>query len=120
MTFRKAQDTSASPGIEIKQPYFGGAPVRPSGYFGIGSGKRIWGYGRTEDGATPTYYKGPFADWFMENNDYEVYRRIEDGATPIYYKDAFADWLMENHGDEIDRIIMETGQEILSESLARI
>ena len=92
VTFRKAQDTSESPGIETKQPYFGGAPVRPSGYFGLGTNKRkLWGYGRTDE-----------------------------GATPIYYKDAFADWLMENHGDEIDRIIMETGQEILSESLARI
>ena len=92
VTFHRAQDTSTSPGIETKQPYFGGTPVRPSGYFGIGSGKRkIWGYGRTED-----------------------------GATPIYYEYSYADWLMEKHDDEIDRIIMETGQEILSESLAKI
>ena len=63
--------------------------MRPTSYFGIGNGKSVWGYGR-----------------------------VSDGAVPVYYRDSFADWLMHSHGDEIDRIVMETGQAILSDYIS--
>lgn len=91
VTFHRAQDTSTSPGIETKQPYFGGTPVRPSGYFGIGSGKRkLWGYGRTDE-----------------------------GATPIYYEYSYADWLMEKHDDDLENLILECGRDVLADYLAK-
>jgi len=89
VTYHRAQVTSATPGVETKQPYFGGLPVRPTSYFGIGNGKSVWGYGR-----------------------------VKEGAVPVYYRDSFADWLMQSHGDEIDHIVIETGQAILSDYIS--
>lgn len=46
------------------------------------------------------------------------YGRTKDGkAVPIYYESAFVDWMMSQHDDEIGRIIMEAGQDVISQSL---
>ena len=46
------------------------------------------------------------------------YGRTESGkAMPVYYESAFVDWMMERHNEEIERIIIEAGNDVISDIL---
>lgn len=87
VTFHRAQDVSASVGLDIKQPYYGGSPVHVTKYFGIkASGRGAWAYGRTNDGE----------------------------PVRVYAEDSYMDWLIKNHRAAIDEIIIEAGRDVLA------
>ena len=87
MTLKKAQTTVPNPGVEYKA-YLFNKPVTPEAFFGLKKPGGIFGYGRV----------GAF-------------------GTPVHSDLDFAKWLMDTSDDEIARIIIETGQDIITETL---
>ena len=87
MTLDKAQTTVPDPGVPYKA-YYHGERVKPDAFFGLKQPGGVFGYGRV----------GAF-------------------GTPVHSDEDFATWLMETSDEEIARIIMETGQDILTDTL---
>lgn len=86
VTMHKGQTTDTSLGMEAKQPYYHGEQVTPTAFFGVKKDGGVWGYGR-----------------------------VGDNATPLFYEESFADWMMNFNSPEIERIIIETGNNILAD-----
>lgn len=85
-TIHKVQMAKSSAGVAIEDvPYFG-TSKKPDMYFGIRKGKATLAYGRVENGL----------------------------AVPVYAENDYPDWIMENYRDEIDRIVIEAGQDVLT------
>ena len=90
-TIRKVQMVRPSAGVPIHNvPYFG-TSERPKRYFGLKKGRVTLAYGKTESGL----------------------------ALPVYARNSYPDWIMNNHHEEIDNIILECGQEVLAEYIAK-
>lgn len=85
-TIHKVQMVRPSAGVPIRDvPYFG-TSEKPQRYFGIRKGKVTLAYGKTKS----------------------------DLSLPVYAKDSYPDWIMRKHADEIDRIVIEAGQDVLT------
>lgn len=90
-TIHKARRVTNSAGVPIQDVPYYGTSDRPDRYFGLRRGKVTLAYGWTDDGL----------------------------ALPVYTQDSYADWIMTTHRDEIDRIVLEAGQDVLSDAIQK-
>lgn len=90
-TIHKTQMVRSSAGVPVQNvPYFG-TSERPDRYFGIRKGKVTLAYGKTDGGL----------------------------ALPVYAENSYPDWIMQNYRDDIDRIVIEAGQDVLTEFMMK-
>lgn len=90
-TIHKTQMVRSSAGVPVQNvPYFG-TSERPDRYFGIRKGKVTLAYGKTDGGL----------------------------ALPVYAENSYPDWIMQNYRDDIDRIVIEAGQNVLTEFMMK-
>ena len=90
-TIHKIQKTSRSAGVPIKDVPYLGTSERPKKYFGIKKGRITLAYGKTRD----------------------------DLSLPVYAATSYPDWVMERYSDDIKNIIMDAGNDILSQYMER-
>lgn len=86
-TIHKVQKTSRSAGVPIKDVPYLGTSERPKKYFGIKKGRITLAYGKTQN----------------------------DLSLPVYADTSYPDWIMDRYDDDIKNIILEAGNDILSQ-----